>query len=125
MVLGSQNVSLRGRCKVLDSRRTTSETFFNFREKFRRKRSFWKSGSSIFANTEFARFGNPDLQLSVSQKTLFWKSGSSIFATVSQNLLVLEVRIFSFRSPRKRRFGTSRGICSFWESGSAVTASIM
>ena len=49
-------------------------------------------------------------------KHSFWKSGSSIFANVSQDLLVLEVRIFSFRRSlaENARFG-SLAIFNFCE----------
>ena len=89
-----------------------------FSRKSRTKRSFWKSGSSVFEEVSHktlvlelrsfsfrgslaqnARFGAPELQFSRKSRTKrsFWKSGSSVFEEVSHKTLVLEVRIFSFR----------------------------
>ena len=89
-----------------------------FSRKSRTKRSFWKSGSSVFEEVSHktlvlevrifsfrgslaqnARFGSPDLQFSRKSRTKrsFWKSGSSVFEEVSHKTLVLQVRIFSFR----------------------------
>ena len=82
------------------------------------KRSFWKSGSSVFKGASHktlvlevrifsfrgslaqnARFGAPGSQFSGTSriKRSFWKSGSSVFEEVSHKTLVLEVRIFSFQ----------------------------
>ena len=89
-----------------------------FSRKSPTKRSFWKSGSSVFEEVsrktlvlelrsfsfrgslaQNARFGAPELQFSRKSraKRSFWKSGSSVFEEVSHKTLVLEVRIFSFR----------------------------
>ena len=83
-----------------------------FSRKSRTKRSFWKSGSSVFEEVSHktlvleprifsfrgslaqnARFGSPDLQFSRKSRTKrsFWKSGSSVFEEVSQNLLVYNI----------------------------------
>ena len=48
-----------------------------FSRKSRTKRSFWKSGSSVFEKSR--------------TKHSFWKSGSSVFEEVSQNLLVYNI----------------------------------
>ena len=90
---------------------------FPFSRKSRRKRSFWKSGASVFEEVSHktlvlevrsfsfrgslaqnARFGAPDLQFSRKSRTKrsFWSSGSSVFEEVSHKTLVLEVRILVF-----------------------------
>ena len=122
-----------------------------FSRKSRRKRLFWKSRSSVFEEVsqnllalevrifsfrgslaQNARFGAPDLQFSWESRIRrsFWKPGSSVFEEASQNLLALEVRIFSFRGSLAEnvRFGSpelqfsrkSRTKRSFWSSGSSV-----
>ena len=71
-----------------------------FSRKSRAKRSFWKSGASVFEEVaQNARFGAPDLQFSRKSRTKrsFWKSGASVFEEVSHKTLVLELRIFNFR----------------------------
>ena len=93
------------------------------------KRSFWKSGSSVFEEVlhktlvsevrsfsfrgslaQNARFGAPDLQFSRKSraKRSFWKSESSVFEDVSHKTLVSEVRSFSFRGSlaQNARFGS-------------------
>ena len=121
---------------------------FPFSWKSRRKRSFWKSGSSVFEEVshkalvlevrifsfqgslaENAFFGAPDSQFSRKsrRKRSFWKSGASVFEEVSQKTCVLEVPIFSFRGSlaQNARFGApdlqfsrkSRIKRSFWSSG--------
>ena len=83
-----------------------------FSRKSPTKRSFWKSGSSVFEEVSYktlvlelrifsfrgslaqnARFGAPELQFSRKSRTKrsFWKSGSSVFEEVSQNLLVYNI----------------------------------
>ena len=115
------------------------------------KRSFWKSGASVFEEVSHktlvlevrifsfrgslaqnARFGAPDLQFSRKSPTKrsFWKSGSSVFEEVSHKTLVSELRIFSFRGSlaQNARFGSpelqfsrkSRTKRSFWKSGALV-----
>ena len=87
-----------------------------FSKMSRTKRSFWKSGSSVFEEVSHktlvlelrifsfrgslaqnARFGAPapDLQFSRKSRTKrsFWSSGSSILEEVSQNLLVYNILI--------------------------------
>ena len=82
------------------------------------KRSFWKSGSSVFEEVsqktfvlevpifsfrgslaQNARFGSTDLQFSRKSRTKrsFWSSGSSVFVGISHKTLLLEARVFSFR----------------------------
>ena len=89
-----------------------------FSRKSRTKRSFWKSGSSVFEEVSHktlvlevrifsfrgslaqnARFGSPDLQFSRKSRTKrsFWKSGALVFEEVSHKTLVWELRIFNFR----------------------------
>ena len=89
-----------------------------FSRKSRTKRSFWKSGSSVFEEVSHktlvselrifsfrgslaqnARFGSPELQFSRKSRTKrsFWKSGALVFEEVSHKTLVLELRIFNFR----------------------------
>ena len=122
-----------------------------FSRKSRTKRSFWKSGSSVFEEVSHktlilevrifsfrgslaqnSHFGSPDLQFSRKSRTKrsFWKSGASVFEEVSHKMLVLEVRIFSFRGSlvQNTRFGApdlqfsrkSRTKRSFWKSGASV-----
>ena len=122
-----------------------------FSRKSRTKRSFWKSGSSVFEEVSHktlvselrifsfrgslaqnARFGDPDLQFSRKSRTKrsFWRSGSSVFEEVSRKTLVSELRIFSFRGSlaQNARFGSpdlqfsrkSRTKRSFRSSGSSV-----
>ena len=122
-----------------------------FSRKSRTKRSFWKSGASVFEEVSHktlvlevrifsfrgslaqnARFGAPDLQFSRKSRTKrsFWKSGASVFEEVSHKTLVLEVRSFSFRGSlaQNARFGApdlqfsrkSRTKRSFWKSGASV-----
>ena len=135
----SLRISLRGQCSIsydlgswFRGRRSTSETCFHFRgslvqnarfgapdlqfsRKSRTKRSFWKSGASVFEEVShktlvlevrifsfrgsLAQNAPPELQFSRKSctKRSFWKSGSSVFEEVSHKTLVLEVRIFSFR----------------------------
>ena len=83
-----------------------------FSKMSRTKRSFWKSGSSVFEEVSHktlvfrifsfrrslaqnARFEAPDLQFSRKSRTKrsFWSSGSSILEEVSQNLLVYNILI--------------------------------
>ena len=149
----SLRISLRGQCSIsydlgswFRGRRSTSETCFHFRgslvqnacfgapdlqfsRKSRTKRSFWKSGASVFEEVSHktlvlevrifsfrgslpqnARFGAPELQFSRKSPTKrsFWSSGASVFEEVSHKTLVLEVRIFSFRGSlaQNTRFGS-------------------
>ena len=126
---------------------------FGLRRKSHGKCSFLRSGASFFARVvvlctrlvknarsnfnicerlaQFARFGAPDSPFpwKFQRKRSFWASGRSVFEEVSQKMLVLEVRIFSFRGSlsENARFGSldlqflrmSRRICSFWKSGSS------
>ena len=133
---------LRGQCSIsYDSeswfrgRRGTSETCFHFRgslaenarfgspglefsRKSRRKRSFWKSGtsnsSSVSQNlrrifsfrrslAENARFGSLDLQF-LPMSCSFWKSGSSVFEEVSKKTLLFPLGTASRKCFRRRRF---------------------
>ena len=101
----------------------------HFSRKSPTKRSFWKSGASVFEEVSHktlvlelrsfsfrgslpqnARFGAPELQFSRTSRTKrsFWSSGASVFEEVSHKTLVLEVRIFSFRGSlaQNTRFGS-------------------
>ena len=87
-----------------------------FSRKSRTKRSFWKSGSSVFEEVSHKT-------LVLELRSFSWSSGASVFEEVSHKTLVLEVRIFSFRGSlaQNTRFGSpdlqfsrkSRRICSF------------
>ena len=131
LILERQSFSFRG---SLAQNARFGAPDLQFSRKSRTKRSFWKSGSSVFEEVSHkalvlevwififrgslaqnARFGAPDLQVSKE---------------ISHKTLVLEVQSFSFRgslaqnacfgSPDLQFSRKSRTKRSFWKSGSSI-----